>query len=60
MADLSYQEFKLLQEQQEIKFLKARLHAKEGSVSKVAKELGMARTVFYARAKRLGLSIKDS
>lgn len=58
--DLSYQEFKLLQEQQEIKFLKARLHAKEGSVSKVAKELGMARTVFYARAKRLGLSIKDS
>ena len=58
--EISYQEFRLLQEAEEIDFLKNRLSLVDGSVSKVAKELDMTRTGFYARAKRLGLSFKDS
>lgn len=57
---LSYKDFRLFQEKQELDFLKAKLRSNDNCVIDTARELDMGRTAFYNRVKRLEDSIKNS
>ena len=55
----SYDAFQQMQQQQEIAFLKSKIHECGGSVSLAAEKLGMLRTTLYNRLSRLGVNIKE-
>jgi DNA-binding NtrC family response regulator len=48
-----------MQQQQEIAFLKSKIHECGGSVSLAAEKLGMLRTTLYNRLSRLGVNVKE-
>ena len=54
----SYDAFQQMQQQQEIAFLKSKIHECGGSVSLAAEKLGMLRTTLYNRLSRLGVDVK--
>lgn len=54
----SYDAFHQMQQQQEIAFLKSKIHECGGSVSLAAEKLGMLRTTLYNRLSRLGVDVK--
>lgn len=55
----SYDAFQQMQQQQEIAFLKSKIHECGGSVSLAAEKLGMLRTTLYNRLSRLGVNVKE-
>jgi two-component system response regulator HydG len=55
----SYEDFQQMQQQQEIAFLKSKIHECGGSVSLAAEKLGMLRTTLYNRLSRLGVNVKE-
>lgn len=54
----SYEAFQQMQQEQEIVFLKSKIHECDGSVSVAAEKLGMLRTTLYNRLSRLGVDVK--